>query len=161
MRRGKKPARNPEGMPGKRKKRKRIGTALHLHQVLAKCCVSVKEKTCVFTVSGAPKRSCRASTSALVLRSTTPSSKPSFCPTNACFMTKRYLKSTPSKFYIERKNDARFEHYMFSDAHPSPQSNAAFDYTECTDDAVARDFNGSVYTCCRMDHGNFHRLHYF
>ena len=45
--------------------------------------------------------------------------------------------------------------FAITDTHPPSQLNAAFDHAKRTDDAVARYVNGSVYTCCRMDHGNF------
>ena len=83
-----------------------------------------------------------------------------FCPTNAYLMTKRHRKSTPPRFYIEGKNGSRFDHDMFPDTHPPPQSNTAFDHTERTDDAIVRYFNGSVNQCRRVDHENSPRLHY-
>ena len=81
--------------------------------------------------------------------------KPFFRPTNVRLMTERPLNSTLLKFYIEGEHGARLEHGMFPDAHPPPQSNAAFDHAECTDDAIVRHVNGSVYTCRRMDHWRF------
>lgn len=82
--------------------------------------------------------------------------KPFFCPINAYFITERYLKSTPLKFYIEGKNNAQPDHGMLPDAHPPPQLNTAFDHTECTNDAIVQHTNGSINACCRMDHGKFH-----